>query len=150
MNIFSVKLVQMFAVRTKRAFEFRKSSKQDENDEIDECEEVTFEVDFATLVTVEYVEHSLNQWVLPQLRQRHELVQREGAGVVQVQLLEPLAKALNLLRIDWWEKTKSNFQVTRQLNLLLKHQKNSQKLSRRKRKSEKLIFHSKLFFFRIN
>ena len=72
----------MFAICTKRAFEFQKSSKQDENDEIDECEEVTFEVDFATLVTVEYVEHSLNQWVLPQLRQRHELVQREGAGVV--------------------------------------------------------------------
>lgn len=51
-------------------------------------------------VRVEDVNDALYEGVLLQLRQGHELVDGQGAGVVQVQLTEPLAQTADLVRVD--------------------------------------------------
>lgn len=61
----------------------------------------TFKVHLSVPVRVEDLDDPLDQRVLLQLGQRHELLHAERARVVQVQLLEPLPQPLDLVGIDW-------------------------------------------------
>ena len=47
-------------------------------------DDITFKVDLSVAIGVEYVDDALHQWVLLQLRQRHELLHAQRARVVQV------------------------------------------------------------------
>lgn len=57
-------------------------------------------VHLAVTVRVEDVYDALNERILLQLRQRHELVDAQGARVVQVELLEALAQTPDLVGVD--------------------------------------------------
>lgn len=74
---------------------------------------LTFEVNFSIPVRVKYVDDSLHERILLELRQGHELLHAEGAGVIQVEFLKPLPQPLNLISINWKEEqrqTDSYFQ----------------------------------------
>lgn len=58
------------------------------------------EVHLSIAVSVEDVNNALHQRVLLQLRQRHELVDGQGARVVQVQLAETLAQPPDLIGVE--------------------------------------------------
>lgn len=60
----------------------------------------TFKVDLSVPVRVEDVDDSLDQRILLQFRQGHELVYAQGAGVVQVQLAEPFTQPFNFVRVN--------------------------------------------------
>lgn len=53
--------------------------------------ELTFKVHLAVAIRVEYVDDSLDQRVLLELGQRHELFHAQRSRVIQVEFLKPLA-----------------------------------------------------------
>ena len=61
----------------------------------------TFEINLAISVRVENVDHSLHQRILLQLGQRHEFVDAESTGIVQIQFAESLSQPFDLVRVDW-------------------------------------------------
>ena len=68
---------------------------------------MTFEIDFPVSVLVEYVYHPLNEGVLLQFRQGHELVHTQRAGIVEIQLAETLAQPFDFIGVDWKQAHKS-------------------------------------------
>lgn len=61
----------------------------------DECDKY-----LAVAISVEDVNNALHQWILLQFRQRHELVNRQGSRVIQIQFPEPLAEASDLVSVN--------------------------------------------------
>ena len=49
---------------------------------------LTFEVDLTITVRVEDIDDALDEWILLELGQWHELIDAQGSRVVEVELLE--------------------------------------------------------------
>lgn len=45
---------------------------------------ITFKIDFAIAISVEYVDDTLNQWILLQFRNRHELLNTQRSTSIDI------------------------------------------------------------------